>query len=155
MALPAPLRCGGFHYCNDSGGHMLSIYVASAYSTAPAVRDLHDALRAIGCTVLSTWAETANGADDVDALSDEEADAAWDANHTAARCAHLVIVMADSGGRETFAEAASALAAQGTLIWVGRETLSARAHRTQVTRVATVADALAIVAGVVAQRGAA
>ena len=131
---------------------MLKVYVAGAHRLAPAVRALHGRLRALGCTPVSTWAETAiDDGEDLDAMTDSEAKAHWHANHTAIMNADVVIVLADSGGRETFTEVASAMQGRPLVLWIGSETLTARAFRAEIARANNVDHALDIVAGIVAE----
>lgn len=131
---------------------MLKVYVAGAHRLAPAVRALHGRLRALGCTPVSTWAETAiDDGEDLDAMTDAEAKAHWHANHTAIMNADVVIVLADSGGRETFTEVASAMQGRPLVLWIGSETLTARAFRAEIARANNVDHALDIVAGIVAE----
>lgn len=136
---------------------MLRIYVAAAFRTAPLVRDIHARIRELGHTPTSTWAETANDcAEDLDSLTDGEAQALWETNHGAALRANIGIVIARPvtvvidgepidvpHGRETFAEASTLLHGGALVVWIGRETLTARVHRDQTRRVATVEEALA------------
>lgn len=120
----------------------LRIYVCSAYPTAPLVRHIHTIIRELGHRPVSTWAETATGAESLEQMSDAEALAAWRTNHDAVRACDVAFVLADTGGRETFAEAHTAFAAGKLVVWIGPETLTARVHRTQTVRVESVEDAL-------------
>ena len=122
----------------------MNVYIASAWKDHPTVRAMHIAIRALGHTPTSTWAETARGElDDLDMMTDDDVEAQWHVNHEAAADADIVIVRADSGGRETFAEAHTALMAGCKVVWVGRETLSARRFGQQVKRVTSDAEAIA------------
>ena len=125
----------------------MKVYIASSWASAPMVRAMHIAIRALGWTPTSTWAEAATSdVDDCETQPDDVVDAQWQANHKAASTADVVIVRADSGGRETFAEAATAFQHGRSVVWVGKPTYSALKFRHLVTRVDSDAEAFAALA---------
>lgn len=107
---------------------MSRIYIIAAYAHAPAVRALHDRLRMAGHEPVSSWAEQAHGAEDLDALTKDECRAIWKRNDSDMRSADIVVVLADTPCREGFMEAARAYHwGVQEIVWVGRPTLTARA----------------------------
>jgi len=122
---------------------MARIYVIAAYTSAPAVRALHDRLRAAGHEPVSSWAEEAHGPEALEALTQDECRAIWKRNDSDMRSADVVMVLADTPCREGFMEAARAYHWGGQqIVWVGRPTLTARAWVANCVTVATVDEAV-------------
>lgn len=106
---------------------MTPIFVAAAYAWSPQVRALHARLRDLGATPLSTWAESAGEAEDLDSYTLSELRKMRDANYDAIDASDVVIFLADSPAREAHYEVAYAVARGKVVLWIGRPTLSVAA----------------------------
>lgn len=123
-----------------------SVFICAAYVAAPLVRSMHTSLRAAGVECLSVWADQAGDeAEDLDAYSIDDLRLFHAANRDGIRVADLVIVLADTPGREAFSEAEQARLWDKRVLWVGRPTLSAVVEG--YPRVATALEAVDVVLG--------
>ncbi len=127
-----------------------SIYVASWYQNAPAVRDLHDRLLALGVTPTSSWASTARGAENLTAMSRAELVQIAIQNDRDLGNADAVIAIAGEGvGGEMFAELRLALMLSKPVYYVGQRRILS-AYRPGVVLCADVDEAMAFaIAGVI------
>ena len=129
---------------------MLKVYIIAAYAHAPAVRAIHDRLRMVGIEPVSSWAEGAHGAEELEHLTKSQCRDIWQRNDADMRSADVVMVLADTPCREGFMEAARAYErGRQDIVWVGRPTLTARAWVDGCTTVATVDEAVAVLEGMV------
>ena len=80
---------------------------------------MHTTLRAAGISCLSVWADNAGDAEDLNALSADDAFEHWLNNRDGIKQADLVVVMACTPMREGFAEAEFARALNKAILWCG------------------------------------
>lgn len=125
MSHPASLRC----------------YVAAPFIDASFVREVHACLRLLGIEPTSSWAEHANGPEDLESMPLDEVRAIAERNDHALATSDVVLVLPrETAGREMYAEARIALAIGLPVVWVGGpKPLSA--YREGVARVDSLAEA--------------
>ena len=106
----------------------LRVYIAAPYRRARAVRALHTSLVVLGHTPSSRWAE---GATEVEHLSDDIAAQAIAMNDHDVLTSDLLIVLGEEGlGREMWGEMRIACAMGIPVVYLGPDFLGA--HRAQV-----------------------
>lgn len=104
----------------------IAVYVAAPYADAPAVREVHGRMLALGSLrPTSSWAMRATGPERLESLSIDEIASAIECNDRDLFDSDAMLVLARSNvGGEMFAEVARALAAAIPIVWVGRRILS-------------------------------
>ncbi len=128
----------------------LRCYVASPFDDAPLVRRLHARLRALHVRPTSSWAEHAEGPEQLDLLPLETVRALALRNDVALAESDVVVVLPREGkGREMYGEARLAVAFGIPVLWVG-PTRCLTAYRAGVERVDTVEEALTRIAALAA-----
>lgn len=112
----------------------MKVFVAAAWLESARVRELHSSLRAIDIEVLSIWAEKdgaiAGSSEDLASLSDGELLTLWYENREGIADCDVFIILADTPGREAFAEAEYARILGKPIVWVGRDTLTTATPKT-------------------------
>lgn len=126
---------------------MIHAYVIASYSRASFVRaEVHPALREMGLTPTSSWAETATGPEDLATLDARQIRAAAVRNCRDLASADIVFMLADGWPqpREGFVELGEADALCKRVVFVGRPCLRVawRASEGLCTVVATYAEGL-------------
>jgi hypothetical protein len=126
---------------------MLRVYLAAPFADAPQVRELDTKLVELGIDVTSTWADAANGPEELDKMPVAEVRRVALANDRDLLRAHLVVTLArDGAGAEMFAEVRLALAHRIPVLWVGtRRPLSA--YRQGVLRVRSLPEGMIYLLG--------
>lgn len=127
----------------------LRVYIAAPYSLGSYCRAVvQPALEEIGSVVCSSWHATANGPEDLVAMSQEERARIIAANASDLDAADIVLAIVEPGlGKEMFAECARALMCGKDVVWIGKQRhmpLSAWSNPDAI--VATLNDALRIFA---------
>lgn len=104
----------------------IGVYVAAPYADAPAVREVHGRMLALGSLrPTSSWAMRATGPERLESMALLDIHSAIECNDRdlADSDAMLVLARSNAGG-EMFAEVARALAQDIQIVWVGRRILS-------------------------------
>ncbi len=105
---------------NDDPMPTLRCYVAAPFIDAPYVREVHACLRLLGIEPTSSWADHANGPEDLASMPLAQVRAIAERNDHALATSDIVLVLPrDGAGREMYAEARIALAIGMPVIWVG------------------------------------
>lgn len=104
----------------------MRVYVAAPYRAGALVAAvIHPAIWKAGAEPVSAWAEGAAGPEDLGGVSVRERQRLHARNHGAVRSADVVLVYDPHRmGRETYAEAATALLERRRVLLVGEPTLS-------------------------------
>jgi hypothetical protein len=120
----------------------MKAYFAAPYIDATKVRRLHVRAHMLGITPVSSWAESAKGAEALDEIPLAEARRIVEMNDRDLASAHVVVALPrDTAGGETHCVVARALEWRIPVIWVGSPcTLSA--YREGVLRVDNVIEAM-------------
>ena len=124
---------------------LIPIYIAAPFADAALVREVGARLPAFGAESRSTWAECADGPEQLEAMTPDEVRSVAAANDRDLLASFALVVLSrDGAGGEMFAEARLALEYGIPIVWVGkRRPLSA--YREGVIRVDTIEDALDLV----------
>ncbi len=120
----------------------MKVYVCAPFASGAALRrELPDRLRAVGVTLLASWLDAANGAEDFSIYTAADLRFFAACNDRDLRSADAALVVdPDGAGRETYSEARLALEWGKPVVWYGRQTLSA--WRAGVVRVESLDAAL-------------